>query len=63
MKKKTKNFLNKLALVLLIAGAVNWGLVGAFGFNLVSSVFGASFSNWVYVLVGLSGIYKVFNFK
>lgn len=47
-----------LALVLVVIGGLNWGLVGAFNFNLVSAIFGASvLANIIYVLVGLSAIY------
>ncbi|MDD3805602.1 MAG: DUF378 domain-containing protein [bacterium] len=47
------------ALVLLIIGGLNWGLIGAFGFNLVAAIFGdmTVISRIIYVLVGLSAIY------
>lgn len=50
-----------IAFVLLIVGAVNWGLVGAFGFDLVAAVFGPMtlVSRIVYVLVGLAGLYAL----
>ncbi|HLS48207.1 MAG TPA: DUF378 domain-containing protein, partial [Gemmatimonadales bacterium] len=43
---------------LLIIGGLNWGLVGAFGFDLVATLFGemSAISRIVYVLVGLSAI-------
>ncbi len=50
--------IHKCAWVLVIIGAVNWGLVGLFGVNLVDMLLG----RWdvveriVYVLVGLSGV-------
>jgi uncharacterized membrane protein YuzA (DUF378 family) len=48
-----------IALVLMIVGAINWGLVGAFGFDLVAAIFGemSMASRIVYVLVGLAGLY------
>ena len=49
-----------VALVLVIVGAVNWGLVGVFNdFNFVNAVFGemSALSRIVYTLVGLSAIY------
>lgn len=48
-----------LALTIAIIGAVNWGLIGLFGFNLVAALFGSMslLSRLVYGLVGLSGIY------
>lgn len=53
------NALDWVALILVIVGGVAWGLVGAFGFNLVDSIFGdmSAVSRIVYVLVGLSAIY------
>lgn len=48
-----------VALVLVIIGGLNWGLIGVFGFDLVATIFGTmSFlSRLVYILVGLSAIY------
>lgn len=54
--------LNKLALVLVIVGALNWLLVGLFSFDLVAAITGNTFgtksalSSIVYVLVGLAGL-------
>ena len=52
--------LDLLSAILVFIGALNWGLVGAFHFNLVHSIFG-SVSNVavhvIYVIVGLFGIY------
>lgn len=48
---------SKIAGVLVIIGALNWGLVGAFEFNLVETLFGTtSLTTIVYILVGLSGV-------
>lgn len=46
-------------LVLVLIGAINWGLIGFFGFDLVSFLFGNMtwLSRIVYGLVGLSGLY------
>ena len=51
--------LHMVAFVLVIVGALNWGLVGLLNFNLVHVLLGASamLENLVYVLVGLSGLY------
>lgn len=53
------NVLDWVALVLVIVGAVNWGLVGAADFNLVDAIFGAgsALASIVYVVVGLAGLY------
>ena len=50
-----------LALTISIIGAVNWGLLGFFDFNLVAFLFGNGtlLSRIVYALVGLSGLYLV----
>jgi hypothetical protein len=47
--------LHKVAAVLVWVGALNWGLVGAFDFNLVETIFGGA-SNIVYILVGISAL-------
>lgn len=56
------SYLSKLALALTIIGALNWGLVGAFDFDLVSFLFGpmSYLSRLVYILVGISAIVLVF---
>lgn len=47
-----------LATVLVIVGALNWLLVGAFNFNLVTALLGPTvFSTFVFILVGVAGIY------
>lgn len=47
-----------LALVLVIVGALNWGLVGAFQFNLVTALLGQTIlASIVFILVGIAGIY------
>jgi uncharacterized membrane protein YuzA (DUF378 family) len=54
--------MNKLALVLVIIGALNWLLVGLFQFDLVASLFGgqgALLSRVVYTLVGIAGIWCI----
>lgn len=51
-----------LTLVLVIIGGINWGLVGAAGFDLVAFLFGgqdAPLARVVYVLVGLSALYQI----
>lgn len=53
------NTLDWIALVLVIIGGLNWGLVGGFDFDLVASLFGdmSTLSRIIYVLIGLSAIY------
>lgn len=50
------------ALILVIIGALNWGLISLFQFDLVASIFGGSdtlLSRIVYGLVGLAGLYCI----
>ncbi len=49
--------------ILLFVGGLNWGLVGAFDFNLVDSIFGvdSSIGMIVYILVGLAAIWSLFS--
>ena len=48
-----------IAIILVIVGGLNWGLVGLFNFDLVAAIFGAMslLSKIVYVLVGLAAVY------
>lgn len=50
-----------LAFVLVIVGALNWGLVGLLDFNLVTEMLGvdSALSNVIFVLVGVSGVYLI----
>lgn len=53
---------DKLALVLVIIGALNWGLIGIFGFDLVAWTFGgqaALLSRVVYTLVAAGGVWCI----
>ncbi|WP_300382876.1 DUF378 domain-containing protein [Clostridium sp.] len=51
--------LRYIALCLVIIGAVNWGLIGFFKFNLVDTIFMTmpAISRIIYALVGISGLY------
>ena len=54
--------LDRAALVLVIIGALNWGAVGLFGFDLVAFLCGgqtAALSRIVYALVGIAGLWCV----
>lgn len=53
--------LQKICLVLTIVGALNWGLVGLFNFNLVEAIFGvdALLTKVIYSFVGLAGIINI----
>ena len=50
-----------IALILIIVGAINWGLIGLFNFNLVELIFGnmTFLARVVYILVGVSGLWGI----
>ncbi len=58
---KKLSALDWIALILTIIGGLNWGLVGAFKFDLVAAIFGSlsAVARIVYILVGLSAIYML----
>jgi hypothetical protein len=62
LHKSKMNALDWIAMVLLIVGGLNWGLVGLFNIDLVASLFGtqSAFTRVVYVLVGLSALYSIY---
>ena len=54
--------LDKIALILTIVGALNWGSIGLFAFDLVAFLFGgqmAALSRVIYALVGLAGLWCI----
>ena len=53
--------LQRIALVLTIIGAINWGLIGIFDFNLVDTIFGTEsiMSRIIYSLVGIAGLINI----
>lgn len=53
--------LQKVALIFTIIGAINWGLIGIFDFNLVSAIFGEAsvLSRLIYTIVGISGLINI----
>jgi uncharacterized membrane protein YuzA (DUF378 family) len=60
------NWLSKTVLVLVIAGAINWLLVGVFQWDLVTAIFGgevlrasSGLSRVIYSLIGLAGLYAI----
>lgn len=54
--------MDMVGLVLVIIGALNWGLVGLFDFNLVDTIFGvgSALSRVIYVIVGLAGLWTIY---
>ena len=62
LKTKGDRSMDVLSLILVIIGAVNWGLVGFARFDLVAWIFGgqtAGFSRVIYALVGLAGLWCI----
>ena len=54
--------MDTLALILVIIGALNWGLVGLFSFDVIAAIFGSStavVSRIVYTIIGLAGLWGI----
>ena len=53
--------LNCICLTLTIIGAIVWGIIGLFSYNIVDGIFGTgtSFSRIIYTLVGVAGLYTI----
>ena len=54
--------LQVIAITIMIVGAINWGLIGLFDFDLVATIFGgmsAIGSKIIYILVGISGLVSI----
>jgi uncharacterized membrane protein YuzA (DUF378 family) len=54
--------MDRIALILVVIGAINWGLIGFFQFDLVAAIFGgqaAWLSRIIYALVGIAGLYCI----
>ena len=62
---KNMKFIDNLSIILVLIGAFCWGLVGAFGFDLIGSIFNSDrdmispLTRIIYVLIGLSAIYRI----
>lgn len=56
-----RKFLDTFTSIVVFVGALNWGLIGAFDFNLVIWLFGMAtiFMRLVYILIGLSALYQI----
>ena len=54
--------MDTLALILVIIGALNWGLVGLFSFDVIAAIFGRStavVSRIIYTIIGLAGLWGI----
>ena len=63
---KNTKFLDNCSIILLFLGGICWGLVGAFGFDLIGSIFNTDpegmmspLTRIIYVLIGLAAIYRI----
>lgn len=65
LKKKTRRAIDWTASVLVLIGALNWGLVGVFNYNLVEAILGTMsvMSRIVYSVVGLSAVWVLIRNK
>lgn len=63
MNAQTWKWIELLATLLVVVGAINWGLVGLLGMNLVSTLVGAwpLVERVVYILVGVSGLWLLYD--
>jgi uncharacterized membrane protein YuzA (DUF378 family) len=53
-----------IAMILLVIGGLNWGLVGAADINVVEQIFGMGIlTKLIYILVGISALYEIFFLK
>jgi len=57
-----KSTIDWIALILLVIGGLNWGLVGIWNFDLVAWIFGAGsvVATIVYILVGVAGLWGIY---
>lgn len=57
-----KSVLDWIALILVIIGGLNWGLVGIFKFDLVQAIFGSIpvLRDIIYILVGIAALYTIY---
>ncbi|ASF40247.1 MULTISPECIES: DUF378 domain-containing protein [Halobacillus] len=58
------SWIQRVALLLIIVGAINWGLIGLFQYDLVAGLFGGgeqsgAFARVIYTLVGISGLIAI----
>ncbi len=62
IKKEFIKMIDKIALILVIIGALNWGSIGIFGFDIVGWLFGgqlALLSRIIFTIVGIAGLWTL----
>ena len=59
---RKETLMDILALILIIVGAINWGSIGLFGFDIIGAIFGGQlsvFSRIIFTIVGLGGLWAI----
>jgi uncharacterized protein len=58
---KNAHIVQTIAMIFLIIGGINWGLVGIFEWNLIADIFGYTsvFTRTIYSLAGFSALYRI----
>jgi hypothetical protein len=56
-----RNWLDVVCLILIIIGAINWGLIGFFNLDIISAIFGtmSMITRIIFAVVGIAGIYSL----
>ena len=61
-KEVTKMIIDRIALILTVIGALNWGSIGLFGLDLVGMLFGGQMAlvpRIIFAIVGLAGLWSI----
>ncbi len=56
---KNYSTIDLVAVILLLVGGLNWGLVGLFDFNVIMAIFGMVIARIVFVLIGVSAVFRI----
>lgn len=56
---KKCNVIDLIAIILLLVGGINWGLVGFIDYDLIGALFGEVVSRIIFALVGIAAIYRI----
>lgn len=59
MAKHDMDTVSMVAVILLVVGALNWGLIGLGMGNVLESIVGAQVAGYLYILVGVAGLWKI----
>jgi uncharacterized protein len=56
---KNYHIVDVIAVILLLIGGLNWGLVGLFKLDLVTAIFGMVLARIIFVVVGIAAVYRI----